>query len=375
MNHAPDFVHYAHRDLLGTRFGEALLARALLNRHNLAIAVEHCERQHVPLVEAVVDLGFVSEMDSYAALAVFTGLPLVDLADLKPSNLALRLVPERVARRHLLLPLNEDNRLLTYAIGRPYNDDAERDVAFASGRNAQAVVARRSDIVSALDKYYQNLSDVDLLLARVRSASAVKALDCDDAGAVTSSPIIDLCNHIIARAVEASASDVHIEPAKEGLIVRYRLGGILETAMTLPAEAAMAIRNRYKIMARVDISVKHRPQDGAFRLLVNGRAIDVRLSTLPTISGEKFVMRVIDSKFEAQGLDALGYDADNLARLKKALDRPDGLVLVTGPTGSGKTTVLYSALHHLRTGHSNIVSVEDPVERQVEGVNRILAQD
>lgn len=276
-----------------------------------------------------------------------------------------------MARRHLLLPLNEDNRLLTYAIGRPFDDEAERDVAFASGRNAQAVVARRSDLVSALDKYYQHLSDIDLLLNRVRSASLVEALDCDDAGVQTNSPIIDLCNHIVARAVEAGASDVHIEPSKQGLIVRYRLGGILETAMTLPAEAAMAIRNRYKIMAKVDISVKHRPQDGSFRLRVNGRGVDVRLSTLPTINGEKFVMRVIDSKLESQGLDALGYDADNLARLKKSLDRPDGLVLVTGPTGSGKTTVLYSALHHLRTGHSNIVSVEDPVERQVDGVNQI----
>lgn len=371
MDRAPDFVHHAHRDLLGTRFGEALLARALLNRHKLAIAFEHCERQRVPLVEAVVNLGFVSENDSYAALAGFTGLPLVDLSELTPSNLALRLVPERVARRHLLLPLNEDNRLLTYAIGRPFDDEAERDVAFASGRNAQAVVARRSDLVSALDKYYQHLSDIDLLLNRVRSASLVEALDCDDAGVQTNSPIIDLCNHIVARAVEAGASDVHIEPSKQGLIVRYRLGGILETAMTLPAEAAMAIRNRYKIMAKVDISVKHRPQDGSFRLRVNGRGVDVRLSTLPTINGEKFVMRVIDSKLESQGLDALGYDADNLARLKKSLDRPDGLVLVTGPTGSGKTTVLYSALHHLRTGHSNIVSVEDPVERQVDGVNQI----
>ncbi|HKY20131.1 MAG TPA: type II/IV secretion system protein [Vicinamibacterales bacterium] len=356
---------------MGTRFGEALLAKDLLNPHDLAIAVDHCQRQHVPLVEAVVDLGFVSENDSYAALAVFTGLPLVDLSEMKPSTLALRLVPERVARRHQLLPLNEDNRLLTYAISRPYNDEAERDVAFASGRHAQAVVARRSDLVNALDKYYQNLGDVDLILDRVRSTTAVKAIGCDDAGVLTSSPIIDLCNHIVARAVEAGASDVHIEPTKQGLIVRYRLGGILEPAMTLPPDAATAIRNRYKVMARVDISVKHRPQDGSFRLLVNGRNVDIRLSTLPTINGEKFVMRVIDSRLESQGLEALGYDADNLDRLKKSLERPDGLVLVTGPTGSGKTTVLYSALHHLRTGRSNIVSVEDPVERQVEGVNQI----
>jgi type IV pilus assembly protein PilB len=359
------------RDPMGVRFGETLVGRSLLNRENLAIAVEHCNRLRVPLVEAVVDLGFVSESDSYAALAIFTGLPLVDLSDVTPSNLALRLVPEKVARRHLLIPITEDNRLLTYAIGRPFNDEAERDVAFASGRSPQAVVARRSHIVTALDKFYRHLSDVDLLLNRVRSTSAVEAVDFKDPGAAGDSPVIDLCNHIVARAVEAGASDVHIEPTKQGLVVRYRLGGILETAMTLPAEGATAIRNRYKVMAKIDVSVKHRPQDGAFRLLVNGRAIDVRLSTLPTINGEKFVMRVIDSRLEAQGLDALGYDAPNLERLKKALDKPDGLVVVTGPTGSGKTTALYSALQHLSAGRTNIVTVEDPVERQIQGVTQM----
>ncbi|HEY0285211.1 MAG TPA: GspE/PulE family protein, partial [Vicinamibacterales bacterium] len=363
------------RDSTSTRLADLLLARSLLNRHNLAVAVEHGERQHVPLVEAVVDLGFVTENDSYTALANCTGLRLVDGSELTPSNLALRLVPERVARRHMLLPLTEDNRFLTYAISTPYDDDAERDVAFASGRNAQAVVARRSDLVTALDKYYFNLTDLDLLLARVRSASAVEMIDVKDSSSVTTSPVIDLCNHIVARAVEAGASDIHIEPAKQSMIVRYRLGGILEPAMTLPGESAMAIRNRYKVMASVDISVKHRPQDGAFRLRVNGRPIDVRLSTLPTIHGEKIVMRVIDALVEAKGLESLGYDDENLARLKKALDRPDGLVLVTGPTGSGKTTVLYSGLHHLRSGHNNIISVEDPVERQVDGVNQIAVNN
>jgi type IV pilus assembly protein PilB len=364
-------AHTTYHDATLARFGELLLSQSLVNRHNLDIAIDHSDRRHVPLADSVVALGFVTEHDSYAALAEFSGLRLVDLSELTPSKLALRLVPERVARRHILLPLTEDNRLLTYAISQPFDDEAQRDVAFASGRNPKAVVARRSDLVAALDKYYQQLSDLDLLLARVRSEASIEMVDCGDASARTSSPIIDLCNHIIARAVEAKASDVHIEPTREGLIVRYRLGGILEPELTLPVEAAMTIRNRYKVMARVDISVQHRPQDGAFRLMVNGRAVDVRLSTLPTINGEKLVMRVIDSRDEPKGLESLGYDADNLGRLKKALDRPDGLVLVTGPTGSGKTTVLYSSLHHLRSGSTNIVTVEDPVERQIDGVNQI----
>jgi type IV pilus assembly protein PilB len=365
-----DHTTNAYRDASLARFGELLLSESLVDRHNLDIAIDHSDRQHVALVDAVVDLGFVTENDSYAALATFTGLRLVDLSELTPSTLALRLVPERVARRHTLLPLAEDNRLLTYAISRPFNDEAQRDVAFASGRSPKAVVARPTELATALDKYYQHLGDIDVLLARVRSEATVEMVD-GDASVRTDSPIIDLCNHIIARAVEARASDVHIEPTKDGLAVRYRLGGILEPAIMLPAEAAMTIRNRYKVMARVDITVRHRPQDGAFRLLVNGRPIDVRLSTLPTINGEKLVMRVIDSRTEPTGLESLGYDDDNLARLKRALDRPDGLVLVTGPTGSGKTTVLYSSLHYLRSGNTNIITVEDPVERQISGVNQI----
>ena len=371
MNQVIESKRISSQNLIGSRFSDVLLSQALINQHDLHIAGAHAAHQHVSLVDAVVELGFVSELQSYGALATATGLRLIELSGLTPSNLALRLVPERVARKHDILPITEDNRNLTYAISRPFDADAERDVAFASGRSPHAVIARPSDLQLALDKHYEHLGDIDLLLARVRSETSVEMVDCGDAKVPTDSPVIDLCNQIIARAVGAGASDVHIEPTKQGLMVRYRLGGILEPALTVPVESANLVCNRYKVMARVDISVKQRPQDGAFRLSINGRPIDVRLSTLPTLNGEKLVMRVIDSRVESQGLDSLGYDADNLARLKRALDRPDGLVLVTGPTGSGKTTVLYSALHHLRTGHTNIISVEDPVERQIDGVNQI----
>jgi type IV pilus assembly protein PilB len=185
------------------------------------------------------------------------------------------------------------------------------------------------------------------------------------------STVIDLCNHMIGRAVEVGASDVHVECGAQGTTVRYRICGVLEPVLTLPAAVSHPIRNRFKIMARADIAVHHRPQDGVFRLKVNGRPIDVRFSTLPTEDGEKIVMRVIDSHSPLQTLERLGYDDETMARLRQALTRADGLVLFTGPTGSGKTTGLYAALGHLRTGRTNIVSVEDPVERTIPGVTQV----
>jgi type IV pilus assembly protein PilB len=353
------------------RFRQLLIAQSTLTPQQLDVATGHAEEHHVPLAEAIVTLGLAPEHACYAVLAEATGMRLADLTTITPSPLALRLVPERVARRHALIPLDEDNRVLTYATSCPFDVQAEQDVGFASGRKPVAMLALRSEVLGALERWYPKLGDIELLLGRVRSRLPVQLLGLADAQGETGSPIMDLCNHIVAGAVEVGASDIHIEPSARGLAVRYRLRGILEPMFIVPPEAAAAVSNRYKIMARADISVRHRPQDGAFRLSISGRPIDVRFSTLPTVTGEKLVMRVIDSQATPQGLDSLGYDAANLARLEKALGQPDGLILMTGPTGSGKSTVLYSALRHLQNGRTNIVSVEDPVERQVAGVNQI----
>jgi type IV pilus assembly protein PilB len=352
-------------------FPALLIEQGLISRSDMVVAEQHATREHLELPEAIGALGLVPEEVIYQHLAEAAGAPYVALEDEIPSELAVRLIPERLARRHLVVPLRVDNRMLTYATSRPFNAEGERDLVFASGRRATSVVATRSAVLEALDRSYPKMRELDILAERMRAERPMVENPDQNEAPQADSAVIEMCNHIVGRAVEVGASDIHIECGHDGITVRYRICGVLEPVLTLPAAVSHPIRNRFKIMAKADITVRHRPQDGAFRLTVNARPIDVRLSTLPTVDGEKIVMRVIDSLSPLQTLDRLGYDPDTLARLTKSLSRPDGLVLVTGPTGSGKTTALYAALGHLRTGRTNIVSVEDPVERTVAGVTQI----
>jgi type IV pilus assembly protein PilB len=352
-------------------FTTALLRDRLITASALQSAVWHADHAGLPIHEAVVALGFVDERTSYRQLAVAADLRYVEAHSVVPSPLALRLVPERVARRHELLPVAVDDRTVTYVTATPYDVEADKDVSFATGRMPVAALSCASELRGALERVYPNRPDIQAVLAKARARSVVEPIDAISVDAPSESATIELCNMLIAQAVDAGASDLHLDPSESGILVRLRVGGVLESAMTLPPDVSSLARNRFKVMARVDIAVRQRPQDGAFGVRVSGRRIDVRLSTLPTTSGEKIVMRIIDSQSDFHSLDSLGYPADLVGRLRHVLDRPDGLLLVTGPTGSGKTTALYAALHHLRDGRVNIVSVEDPVERELAGVNQI----
>jgi type IV pilus assembly protein PilB len=347
-----------------------LIDRGLVSRNDLSVAERHAEREQIELTEALIALGLVPEAQAFEALAAAAGAPLVVLDDVTPSELAVRLVPERLARRYLMVPLTVDNRMLTYATCRPFDAEADRDLGFASGRRTMLMVASRTDLLDALDRTYPKLHDLDVLAQRLRIERANLEDDGRSEGE-SPSTVTSLCNHLIARAVEVGASDIHIECAPHGTSIRYRVCGVLEQGLALPASVSHLIRNRFKLMARADIAVGHKPQDGAFQVKVGGRPLHIRFSSLPTVDGEKLVMRVIDSQSPLQGLNRLGYDDLTLDRFQRALTRPDGLVLVTGPTGSGKTTALYAALAYLRSGHTNIASVEDPVERTMPGVTQV----
>jgi len=350
-------------------FGEALIAQHLVTPTALQTAIQRSVQDGSPLHETLVRLGFVEEELSYSLLATTAKIPF-HTQDIEPNLLAVKLVPAKLARRHELVPIAVDDKTIKYLTATPYDVDADRDLGFATGRAPSAVIARRSRVRQALEQCYPEVA----LASSAPVTATSRPVDTRDPLAVDSSSdsaIVSLCHTMLARAVDAGASDLQLDPVAEGLLVQIRVAGSLEKAMTIPSELVSAVVNRFKVLARVATAVRNRPQEGTFSAQVGARRIEVRLTTLPTTSGEKLVVRVIDKQGELPTLETLGLDPDTLARLQRALDQPSGLVLVAGPAGCGKTTTIYAALQYLRTRRTNVVSVEDPIERTIPGINQL----
>jgi len=357
-------------------FAEALVQEQVLTATTLRAALEQCTKDGQPLYETVVALGYADERAVYALLARTAGLAFEDRVQVDANPLAIRLVPARVARLYELVPIAVDDKTITVLTATPFDVDAERDVSFATGRAPVVRLACRSTVQAALTRYYGEAARPreDHAPPAPRHAPAPGISEPAAGPPLPDSGIIDICHSLLARAVDAQASELLLEPVSGGaLATQMRVAGMLETADMVPANIAPAVVSRFKLMASVGTAVRNRPQDGAFTFQMNGRRIDVRLATIPTPSGEKLVLRVADKERPVPALDDLGYDADTVTRLKRALDHQSGLVLVTGPVASGKSTALYSALQYLqqRRGSINIVSVEDPVEHTLRGVNQI----
>jgi CheY-like chemotaxis protein len=274
-------------------FPVILIDRGLVTAADLAIAEAHAVRENIELADALVALGLVAEPDSYAALAAAVDCPVTSLDALALSELAVQLVPERLARRHFIVPIEVDNRVLTYATCAPFSAEAERDLGFASGRRTALTVATRSSVLNALDRCYPKLRYLEALAERLRAASAAHP---DPASAQAVSSVIAMCSQIIGRAVEVGASHVLIECGPQSGTIRYQVKGALESMPVLSAAVAHPIRDRFKIMARVASAIRHRPQDGAFRLNVKGQPTEVRLSTQPNQGGERVMLQIVDSE-------------------------------------------------------------------------------
>jgi len=359
-------------------FGEALLRERVLTSTTLQAALDQCARDGHPLYDTVVTLGYADERAVYSLLARTAGISFDDRVEVVANPLAVRLVPARVARLHELVPVAVDDKTISFVTATPYDVDAERDVSFATGRATAATLVCRSTVQAALKRFYGEPERAAALTAP-RENHSPPAPASEPAPASTPAPaatsdaaIITLCHSVLVRAVDAYASDLVLEPVAGGALAAHiRVAGLLEPAGTVPADLAAAVINRFKIMARVGTAVRNRPQEGAFTFQMNGRRVDVRLSTIPTPAGEKLVLRAIDKERAVPALDALGFDADTVTRLRRAIEQPSGLVLVTGPVASGKTMALHAMLQHLLKKRSSVISVEDPIEHTLRGVNQI----
>ncbi len=333
------------------------------------------------LWEDVVLRGWLTEDAIVEAVATRFRMRQADLGSV--SQQARELLPETLARRYKILPLSISDSVLDIATADPLDLDCERTLAFALGRTVRMSIASPRRILERIDEVYRPENVIEKILEKVEGTYDVQTVDesaeDDDisinAARAGERPVIQLVDRIVAEGIESRASDIHLEPEEGGVAVRYRIDGVLRQAMVLPKAAGIPLVSRIKIMASLDIADRLRPQDGRARVAVSGNRVDLRVSTLPASQGEKVVIRVLDQRSTILSLDSLGLLPDELTRIHELLQSREGVVLVTGPTGSGKTTTLYSMLRSVQGRGVNIVTVEDPVEYRLQGIVQVQVNE
>ena len=365
------------------KLGEMLVRGGLVTMDQVVKALAAQKQNGGRLGSNLVMLGFVKEEQITHLLGQQFRLATVNLASVNIEPNVLKLVSAEVVQKYQVLPLSKIGRVLTLAMTNPSDFPAIEDIKFLTGCEVQPVVASETSVSKALERFY-GVSDSSLtkiidgmkgedleILESEKTQEEVEATSAE----VEDAPVINLVNGLISDAVKKGASDIHIEPYRNLLRVRFRIDGVLQEIASPPARYANAVVSRLKIMASLKIDEKRLPQDGAIRVKLGNRQVDLRVSTLPTIHGEKVVMRIQEGSAVALSLPSLGFGEKALTDFTAAISKPNGIVLVTGPTGSGKTNTLYAALVMLNTPKVNIVTAEDPVERDLSGVNQVHVKE
>jgi len=333
------------------------------------------------LWDLVTSKNYATDDQILAVLSKRCRIPMAESP--KPEAKVKEVIPEAVARRYHVVPLRVTDSVLEIATANPFDIDAEKGLAFASGREVRMQLLSPSKIASLTDEIFRPVNVVEKLLEGMESSSEVQQLEevapADEfqvsAEEASQRPVVRLVDLILSEGILARASDIHIEPEEGGFAVRYRIDGVLRQMMKVPRAAGFPLVSRIKIISSLDIADRLRPQDGRARVAVNGVPVDLRVSTLPASMGEKVVIRILDSRATVISLDALGLNPDEHSAFKALLTHHEGIILVTGPTGSGKTTTLYSAIRSIQTGKTNIVTVEDPVEYRLQGIVQVQVHE
>jgi len=355
---------------------EHLLKESYLKSDDLERARTVHAEQGGDLVSLLVRLGLVSERNVSQTLSGLLDLPLFDIKQLPNEGIDLGSVSYRFLKQNFLLPISSDSDGWVVVAANPRDTFVSRALEMASGKKVRYLIGVPSDIEASLEKFYGGGRS---MMGEI--AEGLGDLDGDDGESVehlrelaSEAPVIRLVNLIMQRAVESRASDIHIEPFENHLKVRYRIDGVLQEVESPPPSSSAAVISRIKIMAKLNIAERRLPQDGRIMHRVQGKELDLRVSTIPTAHGESVVMRILDRESIVLDFSELGFDQQLQKQFVRQLEMPHGIILVTGPTGSGKTTTLYTALQQLNTSERKIITVEDPVEYQLEGINQIQAK-
>jgi type IV pilus assembly protein PilB len=352
----------------GRRLGQMLVDAGVVTEAQLADALEVQKTKGGQLGRVLVELGYATQSAIIAILADQIGIRFVEFKDIHPDTNAVAAVPRELAVRYTLMPVGFDEKgRLIVAMADPQNVLALDDLRIVTGFDCVPAIATRDDIISTIEDIYRVAAhvteDIDEALGGEDLAGLVEV--------TSDAPIVKLVNFMITKAVTERASDIHIEPQDKDLRVRYRIDGVLHEMMRSPKSAQAAILSRFKIMADMDIAENRKPQDGHVSISVGGHALDLRVSTLPTVYGERIVLRILRKDSILLKLSDLGFLPGSLERFESAFKKPYGAVLVTGPTGSGKSTTLYAAVNVLNEVHRHILTAEDPVEYRLDGVNQV----
>jgi type IV pilus assembly protein PilB len=355
----------------GTPLGALLIDEGLLTDAQLDAALAEQSRSGKPLGRLLIESGTISEAELVHTLARQVGLEFVDLNDRAVDGSVAALVSESLARRYQAIPIGWEDGRLVVAMADPSNVFAVDDIRAIAGAEVRTVVATATQINETIERFYRMDTDVD---AVVQAATE----DADDENElanvselVEDAPIVKFVNLLVTQAVNDRASDIHVEPAEHDLRIRFRIDGVLHEVMRSPRSIQAGVISRLKVMADINIAERRIPQDGRISMKVGGRGIDLRVATLPTVYGEKVVMRILDKGQAVLQLEELGFLPETEARYEQAYRKPYGTILVTGPTGSGKSTTLYATLNQLNTPDRNIITVEDPVEYRLPGINQV----
>ena len=371
----------------GERIADALVEDGLLSAGQIEELLEQQKKEGARLIKLIVDKSYVSEQDLAVSMGRVLNVPPINLARVSIPPEIVELLPRDTAHNYKIVPISRLENRLFIAMADPLNVLAIDDVKRITKLEISPLIASEKAIVDKLnafdaakggsmediiqDAQKQNEADADAeTIEAVKEGMEEVNLD-QLASSSGEAPVIKLANLIIVQAIKDRASDIHLEPFEKSMRLRYRVDGVLMDATPPPKQMQLALTSRFKIMSSLDIAERRLPQDGRMRVRVSGKDFDLRVSVMPTVHGEKIVLRVLDKSNLTASIDKLGLDPDTFKQVKAAIDAPHGLILVTGPTGSGKTTTLYSALNELNSPIYNIVTVEDPVEFQVPGINQV----